>query len=738
MSGFDEKALQKGFLLGEVRVTPADGELWRGDEQLASLRPKAMDVLIALVVRNGEVVSRDELMEAVWQGGIVSDDTLTGYLSEIRRAIGDDSRNQAVIQTVSKRGYRLTSDVRLLDEEREVSTATRPNRRYLLPAGAAVVALIVALSVSLLFRSAPSVDSEPVVLLATPVNATGDPDVDYFANELALKTRDRLIGRGATVVSGSAADAFAESDADFATLQQVIGAGYVVTSTLERQRDGIRLSAELRRTPDSAPVWSDVFEATPAEMRNLYARIADAMAPTLALPQEGAESTESAVQLDDETYQLFLLGRHHERAVTASSLSAAIDYYQQVLAVEPDYALAYAGIANCEALLIQYGSSPIQEAAPKVEANATKALTLDPTLSHAHHARGLLAFYSGSHSDAAVHFEKAISLGPTHSAHSAMLGRTLLFGGDPASALPHMRRAVQLSPISPLALNNYGQNLTALGRFDDASEQYQKALEVAPEYANTFWGLGYMHWLMQQPENGYRFFDIGLDKGLREQSGALQQLAWIAVDLGRLEEAEQLLARASGMEWLDMTGRHAEFYLHASRGEIDTYLAGSAGTWDGVIYSLRGLAFSLGDDPEQAIDNYESAFETSPWLEANMYLTSAGISHELNLSAAYDAMGRHEEAREIRETLLERLSGYEITPPNVHALLAGTLYLEGDTAAAILHLEQALAAGWGANRTVQYDPVIADLLSTPEASDIAGRLQVADARDPEAGMSAED
>ena len=205
--------LRDGFTVNEIRVTPADGELWQGEQRLGVLPPKAMEVLVTLAEHANEVVSRDDLMAAVWPDRVISDDTLTAYLSEIRRALGDDAKSQSILETISKRGYRLRGDVRVAPKP--LAAPGERQRRWKLGAALVAVVAVAVLAVRLFIPSQGS----SLVVMDLVHDAEAKTVVVEAAERYTQALRDRLndlegirVTRG---IQGTAPREIAEQDGSF-------------------------------------------------------------------------------------------------------------------------------------------------------------------------------------------------------------------------------------------------------------------------------------------------------------------------------------------------------------------------------------------------------------------------------------------------------------------------------------------------------------------------------------------
>src|SRR5438477_1849326 len=370
------------------------------------------------------------------------------------------------------------------------------NRTILVPLAVTILALLIAAAGYYFFSQRLAFKTPDKSIAVLPFeNLSHDPDNAYFAEGMQDEILARLskiadlkvISRTSTQKHKSAPDNLRE-------IAKQLGVGNVLEGSVQKSGDAVRVNVQLINALNDAHLWGDVYERKLTDIFAVESDIANTIADTLQAKLTGAEKQLIAAQptTDLTAYELYLKGRSLWSKRGGENLRQAIGFYEQAIARDPKYALAYAGLAEAYVLLPGYTATAPQDAYPTAKAAALKALQLDEKLAEAHTALGLLLCdgdldMAGSISE----FQRAIALNPNYAtAHHWYGNGPLLALGRFEEAIAEGKRAVELDPFSPIINADLGQNLFCARRYDEAIAQLRKTLEIDPTFYYAHYNLG--------------------------------------------------------------------------------------------------------------------------------------------------------------------------------------------------------------------------------------------------------
>ena len=429
--------------IGEWIADPATNELRRGDA-VVRLEPKSMDLLMALAARAGAVASREELFAEVWPGLVVSDEALSQGITKLRRALGDDPRAPKYIETISKRGYRLTAPVDRTSPLSQTPPGPRPWLRT------AIAGLTAALILALVFWRPAEPPGKPagtdeaaapwITVTVLPFESIGGVDGSYLARGMSdtlMTELGRLSGlRLITAAHAPAAEGAAR-------------ARYVVSGSVQRDAKTLRVNVRLTDSRSGEQLWSERFERPAGDLfavqEELIRHLAD------ALPAKVNESERQRLARRHtrslEAYEHFLRAQALFLARSANENEQARALYRKAIEIDPQFARAYAGLAMTHA--IEHRLRPAQEPAPGLDralALAQGAAQIDPELAEVHWALGFVHAQARRHPQAIESLQRAIELNPSFADAYALMGGIYTYTGQPAKSVPLLRTAMRLQP----------------------------------------------------------------------------------------------------------------------------------------------------------------------------------------------------------------------------------------------------------------------------------------------------
>jgi tetratricopeptide (TPR) repeat protein len=302
--------------------------------------------------------------------------------------------------------------------------------------------------------------------------------------------------RQLTVRPISAVRRYADLEQDALAAGRELEVESVLDGTIQRVDDRIRLSARLVRVDDGTTLWAETFDEKFTDIFSVQDSISQKIVGALAvqLSREERDLLTKKYTANTEAYQLYLKGRYYWNQLTPDGLQRSLDFYSQAIENDPNYALAYAGLADSYNLLGSYGFWPLEESHPKARAAAEKALALDEGLAEAHTSlAAVLDDYYWDWAAAEEHFEKAIQLNPNYPVAHYWYSQHLSRMGRLDEAVDEARHAEALDPLSSSADAHVGLALYRARRFDEAAAELQKALQFNPDALDAHIFLGFVY-----------------------------------------------------------------------------------------------------------------------------------------------------------------------------------------------------------------------------------------------------
>jgi TolB-like protein/Flp pilus assembly protein TadD len=416
------------------------------------LERQPMDLLILLVTRRGELISRADIIERLWDNDVFVDvDTgVNTAIRKIRRALSDSPAGPVFIETVAGRGYRFIADVDVVR---------------------------------------PPADHGSLVMLAVMpfANLTGDPEREHVADGLTDDTIAALsqLDPGLRVIGRTSALTYKKTRKSLAEIGRELNVQFVVEGSVRGEGRLLRTRCTLNRASDHVQLWSQTFDREPTNLldvqRELSVVIADQV--RLQLSPERLASIGRRHTRDAAAYDFYLRGRRLWNQLTPSSTRVAIEYYTRATDIDPHYALAWAGIAEA------FAGAPINADAdplvmgPRARAAAEQAVRANPTLSEAQHVSGQVKwFFDWDFGAADAAFRQAVTLDPSNAWAHSMFGHALSQMGRHDEAALLMDKACALEPLSSLHQAMASQVAFQARDLSRALEHARRAIVIDPEF----------------------------------------------------------------------------------------------------------------------------------------------------------------------------------------------------------------------------------------------------------------
>lgn len=476
----------------------------RASGELIPLSPKAVELLICLIENTGRILTKDELLEKVWQDAFVEEANLSQTVFVLRKALGDEAKRPRFILTIPNKGYRFIAHVKVFEDAipKENLSTKRPEEA---PFRRKSIFLLIGLTLALiavvgLYRSfsssfRPNGLNQIKTLAVLPFE---DLSADQSDRYLSISLADVLAGKFGelkqlTVRPTRAVVKYAESRADVRTIGQELQVDAVLDGRLQRDGNRLRVSIQLIRTVDNAIVWAESFENDLSNLSILQDSISKRAVEALALRLNATER-ERFSRRDTENpraYEAYLRGRFFWNKRTVDNLQKAIGHFEEAVQQDPNFALAYAGLADCYILLPEYHAAAPIKAFPKAKDAIKKALELDPLIAEAHSALGYTqTFYDWDWTAAERSFERALELNPNYATAHQWYGEHLMAQGRFEESRGRLNRAVEIDPVSPILFVALAGLHDLQGDAEKEIEFSQKALNLDPNFAFGFFYLG--------------------------------------------------------------------------------------------------------------------------------------------------------------------------------------------------------------------------------------------------------
>jgi TolB-like protein len=334
--------------------------------------------------------------------------------------------------------------------------------------------------------SAATISNKSIAVLPFD-NLSGDPQNAYFSEGVQDEILTRLAKIAELkVISRTSTQRFKSAPNDLRQIAQQLGVANILEGSVQKANDQVRVNVQLVNALTDAHLWAETYDRKLTDIFAVETEIAKAVADVLQAKLTGSEQHIIAARptANTEAHQLYLKGRFFWNKRTGSDLKKSIDYFQQAIAADPNYALAYAGVADGYVLLPGYSGGNPRDCYPKAIAAAKKALELDSTLAEARVSLALAVwYYDFDFSQANREFQRAIELNPNYaSAHQQYGNNTLSALGRFDDAITEGKRALELDPLSLVINSDLGADYYFARRYDEAVVQFRKLLEMDSGY----------------------------------------------------------------------------------------------------------------------------------------------------------------------------------------------------------------------------------------------------------------
>jgi TolB-like protein/DNA-binding winged helix-turn-helix (wHTH) protein/tetratricopeptide (TPR) repeat protein len=562
---FDATAM-RGYRFGVFEVDLAEAAVRREGLQVR-LRGKPFDILVALLERPGDLVSRDELRQRLWASDtfVDFDHGLNAAMNRLRDALGDAADNPRFIQTIPRRGYRFIAPVQSVVATPPATAAPeaaavaavvsspqprRPSTGRWYVVGGALALVLATAAAAWYARSAvpsSSAGSQRKMIAVLPFeNLSGDAEQDYFSQGIT----DELISQlGALnperlgVIARTTVLRYRAGEQSVSEIGKALGVQYVLEGTVRRSGEHVRITAQLVDVSSQTQLWSETYDHEVKDVlltqRDVAVRVADALTMSVLSARPVPQMPSSAA------YEAYLRGRYLRQEATQVSLARALTQYERAIQQNPSYAGAYAGIADVYHVLGGPGweFGPPRELLPKARDAAQRAIELDPDLPDGYAVRGMTRLWLDWNPETAEQdLRRAIALNPSLAQAHQYLSTVLVVQRRNDDAIAAARRAAELDPLSPISMTTVAYRYYYAERYQEAIEEFEGALRLVPEFASARVGEAQAHLALGHTKEAL----TALERALPVAGGRTfvrAHLAYAQGVAGLAEEARRTQAR---------------------------------------------------------------------------------------------------------------------------------------------------------------------------------------------------
>jgi TolB-like protein/DNA-binding winged helix-turn-helix (wHTH) protein len=524
------------YRFGQFVLDPSKRSLSYADSDV-SVTPKAFDVLLFLAQNPNRLVTKDELLEAVWGDTFVEEGNLKQYISHLRRALGDNSADPRLIVTIPRKGYQFTMNV-TVGEEVEIAKraavpvsaaegsvaggqfvkrrpadvgASRAQRHWREPAlvvPVLVLLILVGFASWRHFQRGAQPESQKIMLAVLPFeNLTGDPNKEYLADGLTEETISqlgRLDPEQLGVIARTSVMGYKHKEERLDQIGRDLSVQYVLENSLRESGTHLRLTAQLIQVKDQTHLWSRDYDYLAKDILNVQDNVAKAVAHEIGLRLTSKQHAELAQShpVNPEAFDAYLQGHYYFERDSDKDADIAARYFERATQLDSSYALAWAGLSRARNWQVNLNLIPAEEGRRLARDAVERALALNPNLAEARAQMGRIQQQVDfDWVGADVSIQRALTLEPGNPEFVRLAAFSATIVGRIDLALTLQHRAVELDPLNADSWEQLAETEFFAGRLDEAVANLKKALELNSNVVAAHMVLSQIYVIQGRPQD---------------------------------------------------------------------------------------------------------------------------------------------------------------------------------------------------------------------------------------------
>lgn len=534
------------YEFGPFRLIPGEKQLLCNSDPVP-LTPKAFDTLLLLVENHGTLITKEEFLQKLWPDSFVEEVALPHNISQLRKALKEGSNELTLIETVPKRGYRFIGSVREVNDggpglEAEAAIeadhsspdlgipnqdlqpshlASKPSLAEQWSPKIAWVVMFLVVAAGLVLtafiidhkRSAASTADIRSIAVLPLANLSGDPEQEYFTDGMTDELITDLARLGSVrVISRTSSMRYKRAQKSLPEIANELNVDAIVEGSVQSSSGRLHLTAQLIQARPEKHLWAQSYDRPLGDAVVLQEELARSITRAIhaSITPEQQALLAPKRNVSPEAYQLYLKGRYFWNRRTEDGLMKAIDYFQQAISKEPDYAPAYSGLADSYNLLHFYGGLAPEELVPKARAAAQKALALDDGLAEAHTSLAYLTHrFDWDWATAEKEYKRALELNPNYATTHHWYAEYLMVKGRFPEAEEQLQKAKELDPLSLEINTDEGLPFYFTRQYDQAIKEYQQVVQMDPSFAQVHFALRDVYELQGRLDDAVKEFRKG-------------------------------------------------------------------------------------------------------------------------------------------------------------------------------------------------------------------------------------